>query len=271
MSHDANVDREVFQDILASAFTMQQRLIDGESLSALVDVERFTLKVSNFAIHPVHDQIPLPSFEEDDQSYWTSAPTEESALKGLSAFGGSKETSQANCDDTEAATEGSTPSPANALPTAVDILDACFASFRACEPEVQTARLWSHDWWTPLQFILLLALTLLLGWMLGRVPSRRIAYKKRSPLVIARVTAQPEKNGQADQSSQPPVSRSRTIETPHDSLVVYERGRVIFRLKEGEDADSAKATSGESLANAQHGSSGPTTVRLVRRVEPEYP
>ncbi len=255
---------------------MQQRLTDGESLSTLVDVEQFKRSLFKVAVDPLHDRIPLPSLDESDQSCTTSLATEEVALNEVRGVVGSKESSDVHCgDDTEAATEVSTPAPANALPTAADILDACFPSFRVCEPEVRTARLWSRDWGTPLQFILLLALTLLLGWMVGRVSSRRIAVKKGPPLVIiakqAAVAAQPEKNGQADQSSQPSASRSRSTDSSHDSLVVYERGRVIFRLKEGEDAEFAKAKSGESLPNAQHGSSGPTTVRLVRRVEPEYP
>jgi TonB family protein len=274
MSHYSNVDREFFQSILASAFTMQQRLTDGESLSTVVDVERFTRNMFKVAVDPLHDQIPLSNLEEDHQRCRTSVP-EESAPKEVRAVVGSKETGDAHCGDTEATAEVSTPVPTDALPTAADILNACFPSFRVCEPEVKTARLWSRDWWTPLQFILLLVLTLLLGWMLGRVSSRKIAYKKGPPLaIIAKqdaVTAQPEKNEKADQQSQSPVSRSRSPDTPQDSLVVYERGKVIFRLKQGEDADFSEAKSGESLPNAQHGSAGPTTVRLVRRVEPEYP
>jgi TonB family protein len=232
----------------------------------------------------VFDQVPLPRLEEDDRSSGASATTGESAPK-LGAcldacsvqFGGSMQTSEAHCccDDTEAATEASTPAPGNALPTAADILDTCFPSFRVRQPEVKTARLRPSDVWTPSLLILLIALSLLLGWMLGRVSSRRIADTKGPPLVSAKpdaVTAQPEKNRQADQRSHPPGSRRpRSPETPRDSLVVYERGRVIFRLKEEEDVASANPKSGESLWHPTQGSLGPTTMRLLRRVEPEYP
>lgn len=268
MSYYSNVDREFFQNILASAFTVQQR----------VEFERFKPNVPNtigIAVDPLHDQIPLPGLEEDDSSDRTNAPIEESAPKGVCVFGASMETSEAHCcDDAEVATEASTPAPANVLPTATDILDTCFPSFRVCQPEVKTARLQPRDWWKPLQRILLVALALLLGWMLGHVSSRRIAARKGSPLVSATqgaVTKQPEENSQPEQTSQPPGSRrSRSPETPRDSLVVYERGRVIFRLK-GEDAASANTKSAESLPHAAPASLGPTTVRLVRRVEPEYP
>jgi TonB family protein len=267
MSHYTNVDREFFQNILASAFTIQQHL----------EIKRFTGEGSNtieVADDPFHDQITLPGLEEEDQSYATGAPTEEGAPQGVGVFADSMETSEApGCDDPAAAT-GGTPEPGNDLPTAAEILDSCFPSFRVCQPELKTARLRPLDLWMPLQFILLVALALLLGWMLSRLSSRRIADKKGSTLVSARqdaVTAQPDNNSQAEQRSQPPVSRKpRGPEAPADSLVVYDRGRVIFRLKQGEDADFPHAKSGESLPQA-HGSLQPTTVRLVRRVEPEYP
>jgi hypothetical protein len=222
MSHYSNVDRESFQNILASAFTLQQRLGDDEWRSTLVEVERLTRNLPNtigVALDPFHDQTPLPGLEEDDQSYGTSAPTEESAPKGERAFSGSMETSEAPCcDDTDTATEASTPAPRNVLPTAADILDACFPSFRVCQPEVKPARLRPRGWWTPLQLILLVALVLLLGWMFARPWSRRIGYKKRPPPVIAEqdtVIGQPEKNRQADQRSQ--TSWLPKAQTPGDA------------------------------------------------------
>jgi TonB family protein len=236
------------------------------------------------AVMAVFDQVPLPRLEEDDRSSEASATIGERAPKlgarldacsGL--FGASLQTGEAHCccDDTDAATEVPTAAPGNALPTAADILDTCFPSFRVCQPEVKTARLWPSDLWTQPLLILVIALALLLGWMLGRVSSRRIADTKGPPLVSTMpdaVTAQPEKNRQADRSSQPPGSRRpRSPETPRDSLVVYERGRVIFRLTKEEDVASANLKSGESLPHPAQGSLGPTTTRLARRVEPEYP
>jgi len=142
------------------------------------------------------------------------------------------------------ATERSSPALGNARPAAADILDSCFPSFRVRQPEVKTARLRPRDL-SMLQLILLIAVALLLGWMLGRLSSRKIANKKGSPLVSAKqdaVTALPEKNRQTEQRSQPPGSRKpRSFERPRDSLVVYEGGKVIFRLREGEDADFANA------------------------------
>jgi TonB family protein len=278
MSHYSYVDRESFQNILASAFTMQQRLTDGEWLSAPVEVERFTRNVSSTtgdAVGPLHEQVPTLSFEVGERGSGTSATPEESAPKlgvcldaSSGLFSGIMQTGEApRCDATEVSTF--------ALGRAADILDACFPSFRVCQPEVKAARLRPRDWWRPAQLILLVVLALLLGWTLGRISSRRFADTKGTPLVSAMpdaVTAQPEKNRQADLRSQPPGSRRSTSpETAGDSLVVYERGRIIFRLKEGEDVASANAKSGESLTNPAHGSLGPTPVRLVRRVEPEYP
>jgi len=102
-------------------------MTDGEWLSTVVEGERFTRNVFNttgVAVGPLHDQVPLPRLEKDDRSSGAHATTGESAPKlgarldassGLT--GGNMQTSEAHCcNDTEAATEVSTPAPGNALP-----------------------------------------------------------------------------------------------------------------------------------------------------------
>ncbi|MGC1648346.1 MAG: energy transducer TonB [Candidatus Sulfotelmatobacter sp.] len=215
----STVDRESFQKALASAFAIQQRLTDGESLSTHC------------------------------------------------------------CDETEAATEVSIPTPGNALPSAADILDTCFPSFRVCQPEVETARLWPRDLWTP-ALILLIALALLLGWMIGRHSSRRFADTKGPPLVSAKpdaASAQPEENRQAAPSPPPPIPRkARSREAPSDSLIVYQDGKVIFRLNPSEKVgetipDPFQAPGEPSAPDPALGPPGKANMRLLQRVEPEYP
>jgi len=263
----STVDRESFQSALASAFAIQQRLTDGESLSTLVEVERFTRNVLNstgVAVSPLHDQVPLSRLEEDDRSSGASATTGESAPK---------------LGETEAATEVSIPTPGNGLPPAADILDTCFPSFRVSQPEVETARLWPRDLWTP-ALILLIALALLLGWMLGRHSSRRIADTKGPPRVSAKpdvASAQPEENRQAAPSPPTPIPRkARSRDATSDSLIVYQDGKVIFRLnpseKVGETIPDPFQAPGElSAPDPALGSSGKANMRLLQRVEPEYP
>jgi TonB family protein len=244
-----------------------------------LETERLTPERSNImgvAFDTATDQNTSPRFEEDEQSDTISTLLEEVCHEGERLPGDNLENSEPrSCDDTEAATGSSTPVPANVLPSAADILDSCFPSFRVNQREVKAARLWRGDLAMTLQLILVIALALLLGWMLGRPSSRKIADKKGARLVSAKqdaVTAQPKENRPSEKRSQPPDSpRPGSREMPRDSLVIYEGGKAIFRQKDREEADSANAKSRESLPHAEDGPLRPTTARLVRRVEPEYP
>ncbi len=186
----------------------------------------------------------------------------------------------------DCAIEFSTPPPKEDSRTAADSMDACFATFRVGAPEVKTTQFRFRDPWTPLLVILVIALALLLGWMLGRVTLRGTADTKGPPpLVSAKpdaVPAQPEENRQADPSPPPPIPpKARSPEAPSDSLVVYENGKVIFRLKPLEKVGPSSPKSGEPIPDPSQapgqpsapdpalGSRGKANVQL--RVEPEYP
>jgi len=175
MCPDSNIDRELFQNVLAAAFTMQQHL----------EMERLTQKRSNtidVAADPLHDQITLTRFEEDDQSDTINALIEEISHDGERFLGDNVENSEPRCcDDTEAATGNSTPAPGSILPSRTDILDLCFPASQAYQPEAKTARLRLRDLSMPLQLILLIAMAVLLGWVIGYTASRMIAVKKGSP------------------------------------------------------------------------------------------
>lgn len=59
--------------------------------------------------------------------------------------------------------------------------------------------------------------------------------------------------------------KSRSPVTPSDSLVIYQNGKVIFRLK------SPQAHGELSAPDSAVGSPRKTNVRILRRVEPDYP
>jgi len=98
------------------------------------------------------------------------------------------------------------------------------------------------------------------------------------------VPAQPEENKQADPSPPPPVRpRPRSSEAPSGNLVVYQDGKVIFRLKPSEDVGPSGTKSGEttsvlsqtpgepSATDPALGLSEKTFAQVLQRVEPEYP
>ena len=142
-------------------------------------------------------------------------------------------------------------------PSAVDRMDALIGALGVVPPQVTTRY---RAPWKPMLMILAIALVLLLGWMLGRVAWLGTAHPKGPPLPLvakpSATPAQPEEASQADAISPPSFhERSRRHETSPDNLVVYDHGRVVFRLK------SPQA----------HGDSSREGARLFQRVEPEYP
>jgi len=168
------------------------------------------------------------------------------------------------------AAELSTPPPTDEPAIAADSMDACLATFQVRPPEVKTAQFHLRDPWTPLLVTLVVALALLLGWMLGRVTSRGTAHLKGPPAMVGAkrdaAPPQPEKTTQAEPSPPPPVpSRARSPEMPPGGLVVYQDGKVIFRLK------PSPAPGEPSAPDPAVGSPGKASVRLLQRVEPEYP
>ncbi|MFZ0287815.1 MAG: TonB family protein [Candidatus Sulfotelmatobacter sp.] len=262
------IDRESFQKLLASAFAIQQSQMDSESLSALVELKRLTTR---------------GELDEVDGANNTSGV----------AIGPSSGTQVLSC-----ATEFSTPPPEEEPRTAADSMDACFAGFRVRSPEVKTAQFRFRDPWMPLLVILVSALALLLGWMLGRVTWPGTAHTKGppaagsvsrkaeappTPLVTANVDAATEKT-QAEASPPPAIPpKARSPEAPSDGLIVYQDGKIIFRLKPSKEVGPSSPNSGETIPdpsqdpgepsaqNRVPGSPGKADVQLLRLVEPEYP
>ncbi len=170
----------------------------------------------------------------------------------------------------DCAVELSTPPPRDEPSTAADSMDASFATSRVRPPEVKTAQFRLRDPWTTSLLILVIALALLLGWMLGRVTWRGTAHKKGPPAMVSAkpdaAPPQPEEARQAEPSPPPPVlPKARSLETSSHSLAVYQDGKAIFRLP------PSQAQGDSSTPDSALDSPGKANGRLLRKVEPEYP
>jgi len=169
------------------------------------------------------------------------------------------------------AVELSTPLPGDEPPTTADSMELDGLHFGRADPRMpQSKNPGLRDPQTTLLVGLVLALALLLGWMLGRVSWGGTAPTKRPPALVSAkpdaASPQPEETRQAEPSPASLVpSKARRPETPSDSLVVYEDGKVIFRLK------PPQAHGEPSAPDPASGSPGKASVRLLQRIEPEYP
>jgi len=250
MSSDPTVDWEYLQQVLASAFTVQESHIDSQSLSAAVKLGRLVGSGEldgNGATHLIVDRAPK-----------LDCPTDEIAVAPFC-------TALPEIEEHDQSSTVSLAPPKDELPSAADILEECFPSFRAVTPEVKTRQFRPRDWWTPLLVIDAIALAVLL-----RVIWLGTARPHRPPLHVTAKSyaapAQPEETRQADPSPSPPVPpKSRSPETPTGSLVIYQNGRVIFRLK------TPQAPGELSAADSTLGSPRKTNLRVLQQVEPDYP
>jgi TonB family protein len=156
-----------------------------------------------------------------------------------------------------------------------------------------SARPRRRDHWTDLLNAIVIALALLLGWMVGRVGWEQA--KGGAPSVIAPAPKpQPAQPSSLAQNPVPPQPREKKppeaavpaalkaqlkqsagTEPPTDGLVVYEKGRVIFRMTPAPTATRAPVVAGHSEEGAEAAPiSLPPEVAstyLVQRVEPVYP
>lgn len=250
MSSDPTVDREYLQQVLASAFTVQESHIDSQSFSAAVKIGRLVESGEldgSGATHLIVDRVPKPDYSTDEiavETFGMALPEIEEHDQSSTAY---------------------LAPPKDELPSAADILEECFPSFRAVTPEVKTGQFRPRDWGTPLLVIEAIALVLIL-----RVVWVGTARHYGPPLHVTAKSyaapAQPEEARQADLSPSPPVPpKSRGPETPTGSLVIYQNGRVIFRLK------SAQVRGELSAPDSTLGSPRKTNVRVLQQVEPDYP
>ena len=155
------------------------------------------------------------------------------------------------------------------LPSAVNSMDVDFAAFPVCIPPTTTSQFRLRNLWARMLVILAIALILLLSWMLGRVIWLAIAKPQGPPPLTATpdaVPAQPEEAGQADPNPPPLVrQQSRRHEISPDSLLVYDHGRVVFRLKSPQRHGELSAPDPALDPRREE------SARLLQRVEPEYP
>ncbi len=152
-------------------------------------------------------------------------------------------------------------------PRAVNGMDIDFAAFTVCIPQTTRPQFRLRDPGTRLLVILAIALILLFCWMLGRVTWLATSNRPGPPPPLSAkpdvVPAQPEEARQADPN--PLRHESRRHETSSDNLVVYDHGRVVFRLKSPQARDESSAT-GPTLAFA-----GKEHPRVLHWVELKYP
>ena len=235
-----SVDRESFQTLLASAFAVQQ--MDSQLRSALIEVGRSVttgdLDVDE-AVHLIVDRTQELENTRDPTIGLLSGA--QLPIPGLSTL-----------------------APKDEPSTDADMTDECCVISPVRLPEVKTGRFQLRDQST-LLLILVITFALLLGWILGRVTRPATAHKKERP---AFVNAKPEavlpQAGDvphAEPNLPPSVpAKARNPERPSDNLVVYQDGKVVFRLNPSNARDESSAR--DSAREAK---------RLLKRVEPEYP
>jgi len=175
-------------------------------------------------------------------------------------------------------------------------------------PETRDGKNHPRDYWTSILMVMVIGLAVVLGWMVGRVGQQRV---ERSATVEPIVT-KPAANSAAPASAVtqlqtptssptaavPPANEPRPIgsanvpaskktatnSTPDGGLVVYEKGRVIFRMTPQTSGQLASnVTTGAPAQGASSQGSGvdqshPPQISsqlaseyIARRVEPEYP
>ena len=160
-----------------------------------------------------------------------------------------------------------------------------------------------RDWASGLLTVIVIALALLLGWMLGRVgwqatPSPHKTQAESTPPAPVRQSSQPPNPAPSDavtSNAAPAQSASRNPFEPrtpsasktqteteaasNGDLVIYQDGRIIFRQnaqapKASSKAESAGAKAGSPAANGTDLSPlvlDNASPHLIHRVEPVYP
>jgi TonB family protein len=166
----------------------------------------------------------------------------------------------------------------------------------------RAAKLRPRDHWTDILNATVIALALLLGWMLGRAEWQRVAGTGRKQPANASPVQQPEAvaqtpiapqtgatstQGTGEKRSRAAGSDQSNIKSgpkvaPTSDLVVYENGKVVFRMTPAQKSGQKSTGSGsnpDATANeTEQGVGGVRAVSpeiannyLIRRVEPQYP
>lgn len=148
--------------------------------------------------------------------------------------------------------------------------DARSASFQEHATDAKAAQVQRSDSWTLSLVVMAIVMSIVLGWMLGRVRELATApkhQKSASTQVSIRPQLPPQPTGTRPKLSPPPSDsqKAKVPQTPSDGLVVYQGGKVIFKLK------PSQAHGEWSAPDAGQTSPGKANVRVLQRVEPEYP
>jgi TonB family protein len=166
--------------------------------------------------------------------------------------------------------------------TPESVPDVSLESLQAAVPKGK-----ERDFWTDALTLLVIALALLLGWVVGRagwrstganssVRGRQVSQSRgAAPSSVAASSAQlPE------ESAAPPVGSGNSGATvAENGLTVYQNGRVVFRTSDQERKEDSAKGSLPTAAQANNTVGVPrlrispeiANEYLVRRVEPEYP
>jgi len=155
---------------------------------------------------------------------------------------------------------------------------------------IQKAKIPSPDYWTPVLMVIVVGLSLLLGWMLGHAGWKRVLGMGRgAPHVVApsaegdgtpgaQMVSGSNKNESGERREPVPVESNAVQKTksPNVSpgnLTVYESGKVVFEMKplprgahNGVEL-AAKQSAGERVQI----SPAIADAYLIQRVEPHYP
>jgi TonB family protein len=139
-----------------------------------------------------------------------------------------------------------------------------------------------RDYATTALTIAVIGAALLLGWMIGLTGRQRTPVAKTRPVqpapatapsqpIIQTATTAPSPSPPAPDSTPPAASSPRKSEddrTPSDGLVVYDKGKVVFRMPSSPTAGSGQPG---QAATTPRLSPEVANESVTLRVEPEYP
>jgi TonB family protein len=148
---------------------------------------------------------------------------------------------------------------------------------------IQSSGLWANvnDHWTTILTVAVIGSAFLLGWSWGHGNSHRsrhgipsVAASQQPPIWSGAPADKPDAtSGDSSKGTEAVLERARPLakqersQTPSGDLVVYEKGKVIYRSKADNEADSTivrRPVAGALSANR-------AVPRIVHQVEPVYP
>lgn len=162
--------------------------------------------------------------------------------------------------------------------------DTSLVAIPVMEPEIALPSPAPRDYWTNVLTAIVIGLALLLGWMVGYAGWQK-ATASRSVVTLAPATAEPVPvvSPKQDSSAQPaPKEKASAAESAGrtktgnaspapGSLVVYEKGKVVFELPPDQAAASAVKNAGGSDTAPVKIAPEVAAIYLRHRVEAEYP